>query len=234
MEPLLQDLIERGKKSFKNRDFIRAERCFLAVTREGRQYPDILNLLGVIYHHQGKFNNAIDSFKQAIAINPDYLEASLNLAVLYNDLGQYQEARKLYNRLGKKTAGQRSSIDPILKGRMANQHAEMGDTYRRLGYFKEAVEEYEKALGLAPEFSDIRLRLGVALREMGQLTRSKRELKKVAHQKPYYHKGLIQLGVTLYMGGQKKEAAREWQHVMKRDPQNETAALYLSLCQAKK
>ena len=38
-------------------------------------------------------------FFMALSINPRYTEAMLNLAVLYNDLGQYAEAKKLYGKL---------------------------------------------------------------------------------------------------------------------------------------
>lgn len=229
MSPLVQELIERGKKAFEARDFARAERCLVAVLREGRNYPDLLNILGVIYHHQGKFNNAIDAFREALSINPDYLEACLNLAVLYNDLGEYKEARKLYKRLGKRSEKQRTTIDPILKGKMANRHAETGDTYQRLGYFQEAVEEYEKALGLASEFADIRCRLGIALREIGQLARSRKELKKAIQQKPHFLNACIQLGVTLYVSGKQKEAFKEWKAVLKKDPIHPKALMYLAL-----
>ncbi len=229
MEPLLKELAARGKKAFEARDYARAERCLIAVLREGRQYADLLNILGLIYHHQGKFNNAIDAFREALAVNPDYLEACLNLAILYNDLGEYKEARKLYKHLGRKPSKQRTTIDPILKGKMANWHSEIGDTYRRLGYFKEAIEEYEKALGLAPEFADIRIRLGIALREIGQLIRSRKEFKKALDQKPHLIDASVQMGVTLYLGGKTNEAILEWKKVLKKDPTHPKALLYLSL-----
>ena len=44
------------------------------------------------------FRKAQNAFEHALAINPGYTEAALNLAVLYNDLGKYTEAKVAYAR----------------------------------------------------------------------------------------------------------------------------------------
>jgi tetratricopeptide (TPR) repeat protein len=230
MDSATQDLINVGKKAFKNREFESAAQCFRAIVDEGNQFPDLLNLLGVIYHHQGEFNHSIESFKNALVVNPDYVEARLNLAILYNDLGDYKDARKLYKKLGTKAANTTGpAIDPILQGSLANQHASMGDAYRRLAWYQDAIAEYKMSLKLAPHYADVRTKYAIALRENGKASEATRELKKVLRQKANYLEARIQLGLTFFMQGKKKEAIKEWKAVLKRDSGHPKAHMFLSI-----
>jgi tetratricopeptide (TPR) repeat protein len=228
MNSPLKELVETGKRHFEGKNYARAEHCFQKVLRTGARYADVLNMLGVIYHIEGKFNNAIASFEEALKINPNYTEATLNLAVLYNDLGEYKKAKGLYSRIQKQKPS--VEMDPIHRSKIANMHAHVGDTYRGIGRYGEAVEEYKKALRLCPAFADIRTKLGVAYRENGQKELSIKELSQAVETKPSYQQARIQLGVTYYSSGAKDKAAKAWQEVLKKDKENEIAKMYLRLC----
>ena len=226
-----QELVQLGKQCFENKDYLRAERYLRQAVQSHCHYPDVLNMLGVIRHIDGKFEAAIQSFKEALKINPHYTEAVLNLAVLYNDLGRYQDAKKLYGNLRKKEKSSTDDIEPVLKGKLSNMHSEIGDVYRSIGLYKFAVEEYKKALALNPAYVDIRTKLGIALRELGQLESSLKELKTVAKEDPRYIMAKIQLGITHYSLKKLSEAKKEWESVLQQDPENESAKMYLRLCQ---
>jgi len=226
-----QELVELGKQCFENKDYGRAERYLRQVLTHNKGYADVHNMLGVICHIEGKFESAMDCFKEALKLNPHYTEAVLNLAVLYNDLGKYQEAKKLYGNLQKKKGNSSHDIEPVLKGKLSNMHADVGDTYRSVGLYKHAVEEYKKALALNPAYVDIRTKLGIALRELGQLESSLKELKTVAKEDPRYIMAKIQLGITHYSLKKLSEAKKEWESVLHQDPENESAKMYLRLCQ---
>ncbi|MDO8527983.1 MAG: tetratricopeptide repeat protein [Deltaproteobacteria bacterium] len=231
----IQEMVELGKQSFENKDYGRAERYLRQVLNDNRRYADVHNMLGVICHIDGKFESAISCFKEALKINPYYTEALLNLAVLYNDLGRYPEAKKLYiNLRTKKEDGTKQEIEPVLKGKLSNMHAEVGDVYRSIGLYKFAVAEYKKALELNPSYVDIRTKMGVALREDGQLENSLKELKVVSKDDPRYVMSRIQLGVTYYSLAKLKDAKKEWESVLKQDPENESAKMYLRLCEKPK
>lgn len=225
----IQELIELGKQCFENKDYASAERWFCKVLKTNHHFADIHNMLGVICHFEGKFEAAIDSFQQALKINPHYTEALLNLAVLFNDLGRFAEAKKLYGQLRKKEDGKNKDIEPVLKGKLSNMHAQTGDLYRSIGLYSHAVEEYQKALTFNPNYVDIRTKLGVALREAGDCENSLKELKKGLKDKPHYLLGKIQLGITYYSMGKTSEAKKEWEAALKQDPKNESAKTYLKL-----
>jgi tetratricopeptide (TPR) repeat protein len=69
-----------------------------AVKLNPRQ-PVYLNQLGITYRQLGQFDKARDAYERAIAADPDYAAASLNLGIL-NDLylGDAKRASELYER----------------------------------------------------------------------------------------------------------------------------------------
>lgn len=231
MKKDIQELVALGKQYFENKEYSKAEHCFNKILAKQPNYADILNLLGVIHHAEGKFNTAIELFQRSLKVNPHYTEAILNLAVLYNDLGKYKEAKKLYTHLRENHKTKHTHIEPVLKGKLSNLHAEIGDIYRNLGLYEHAIEEYKKALNLNPKFVDIRTSLGIALRENGKVKESLAELLESTKMNPKYLTAKIQLGVTYYSMGKTAEAKKEWKSIIEKEPDNEYATMYLSLCE---
>jgi tetratricopeptide (TPR) repeat protein len=115
---------------------------------------------------------AAKAFKKALEMNPGYTEASLNLTITYSDLGKYEEARKVFEQASrfseqaKKTSS--SSIDPFIKGKLADEHLRIGKIYYELREHDEALEEYQKELRLSPNYADIITHLGIAHRDKGR------------------------------------------------------------------
>lgn len=234
-----KELVAQGKEYFAQHDFPRAESCLRKALAKHAGYADVYHMLGVIHHADGRFASAVDYFQKALQLNPNYTEATLNLVVLYNDLGQYTEAKKLYGQLRKgapkpatKPAKKETAaaIEPVLRGKLANMHAEVGDIYRGLGLYEQAADEYRKALELNAAYADIRTKLGMALREAGELNNSLTELKQACKDKPSYHLARVQLGVTLFAAGKTTDAKKEWTSVTAKEPKNELAQMYLKLC----
>lgn len=228
----IKEMITVGKQYFDNKEFSKAEQYLQDVLDQGAKYADVLNMLGVIAHVQGKFASAIDCFKKALDINPRYTEAILNLAVLYNDLGQYEEAKKLYGSLKRRTTKAFGQIEPVLRGKLSNLHADIGDIYRSIGLHKYAIDEYKKALELNPDYFDIRTKLGQALREEGRLSDSLKEFKRVLDSDSSYCPALIQQGITLYTMNRTSEAKKSWNSALEKDADNKYAQMYLRLCSA--
>ena len=228
----LKQLIATGKQHFDNRQYDKAEEYLRKVIEIDPHFADVLNILGVIAHVQGKFATAIDHFKRALRINPNYTEATLNLTVLYNDLGQYSDAKRLYQRLKGRTPRGSSKIEPVLRGKLSNLHADIGDIYRSIGLFNLTADEYRKALSLNPSYYDIRTKLGQALREGGRLKDSVSELGTVLCADNRYAPALIQLGVTHYAMGEISDAKKSWKRALESSPKNPYAEMYLRLCAA--
>lgn len=228
----LKEILSIGKQYFDNKQYSQAEHALKRVLEDHGRFADVLNMLGVISHVEGKFASSIEYFKEAIGINPRYTEAILNLAVLYNDLGQYDEAKKLYTGLKAGRDNKGHKIEPVLRGKLSNLHADIGDIYRSIGLYDHAIDEYKKALELNPKYYDIRTKLGQAFRENDNFAESRKELKAVLKSDPRYSPALIQLGITHYSMGKMEDAKKCWGQVLKKDPENEYARMYLRLTEA--
>src|SRR4051812_8131286 len=182
----VEQLIALGREHYNANEYERAE-PFLAEAASARpSFPDLYNMLGVIYHAQGRFSDAEEAFENALRLNPRYTDAALNLSVTYNDRGKYDRAREIYSRVVTASAAQPDALDPFARGKLANMHADLGAAYAGLARFDEAVREYTKALDLCPTFADLRVRLGNVYRDMGIHHAAIAELEHAKRLRPDY------------------------------------------------
>ena len=84
--------------------------------------------LGTAYGELGKYEEAIESYKQAIRIDPDDAKGHYNLGNTYFKSGKYKEAIESYK--------QAIRINPDY----ANAHYNLGVVYDKLGMYEESIE----------------------------------------------------------------------------------------------
>jgi tetratricopeptide (TPR) repeat protein len=228
MDERTRDLLARGRDAYEANDYDKAEPCLVQLVNEQRGFADVHDMLGVIYHHQGRLHEAAAMFEAALRLNPNYTEAALNLAVTYNDLGRYQEAKEVYGQALRASRSGPRKLDPFAQGKIANMHADVGKAYDALALYPEAVREYEKALELCPHFQDIRTLLGTTLREMGALPAAVRELERVRRETPKYVPARLSLGLAYQALGRLDEAREEWDAALNFDAENKPARMYLA------
>ena len=209
---------------------IHVEYCFAVIAR-GAAYADVHHLLGLIYHQMGEFESALHALEKAVEINPGYVEAVLNLAILCNDVGQYERAQQLYAqategaRGGPKDALGDEPLDSFSRGKISNLHAQVGDGYMSCRRPLDAAVEYRRALTLCPTFADLRLKLANALRDAGQRDAALGELRRAVLA------ARVALGIAFASAGKIDEALAQWQEILRRDPEHRTAQVYLKLSQ---
>jgi tetratricopeptide (TPR) repeat protein len=221
--------LRKGREHYESKEFGKAEAYLAKVIEAGIRFADVMNMMGVIYHGKGQLTIAQDYFNKALSINPNYIEAALNLAVTYNDLGLYPKAKALYQHITKLKEERDDKIDPFAKGKLANMHADLAEAYGEVGNLVAAIEQYRQALRLCPDFIDIRTRLGQVLRDAGQLEAACEEFENVKVTKPSYLPARFSLGITYLALGDRELAKREWAAVLEADPENTTAEMYLKM-----
>jgi hypothetical protein len=88
----LQKKIRQGEILFGGGKIEESEKYFSSLLENDSTNAEILNNLGVIYHTQENIDRAEDFFLKTLAIKEDYLDASLNLASLYQNTKRWEEA----------------------------------------------------------------------------------------------------------------------------------------------
>ena len=232
MDEHTKQLLLLGREHYQKRELDKAEPMFRQVLAEDDRLADVHDMLGVICHARGNFAQAEHHFERALAINPGYTEAALNLAVTYNDRGKYEAARQVYARIKGQPGGTLQGLDPFARGKIANMHAEVGQAYADAGLAREAIVEYEKAIGLCPQFADLRTRLGTLLREVNDLPRARDQYEAAVQARPSYVPARIQLGVTLLALGDSTAAAQQWEKALEIEPDNVRAKMYMRMAAA--
>lgn len=230
MEDRTKQLLSLGREHYDKREFDKAEHYLRQVIERGdTRFADVYNMLGVIHHDRGRFEDAQGCFEEALSINPNYTEAALNLAVTYNDLGRYDEAKRIYKAAlsrGEESPGQ---LDPFVKGKIANLHAEVAQAYVDAGMAADAMHELRKAILLCPTFADLRLRLANLYRQQGDLDAARFELEEAVAAKNEFVPAHVALGVVLLALNQRDAALDRWEAALAIDPENKAAQMYLRM-----
>ena len=242
MEPKLDDLYKQGMEAFDKRDYQTAESLFTEFLRINPHFADILNKLGIIYNQTNRLELAVKAFEKALELNPEYTEVSLNLAITYSDLGKYDKSRAVFERASQfskatsateMTDSTAASIDPFVKGKLADEHFRIGNMYYQLSLHDEAIDEYKKALRLAPNFADIITQMGIALRDKGRYDDAIKEFNKAKQSNPRYIPARLHLGITYYSQGFYGLAEEEWREALMFDPNNAAVRTYLNFVKPK-
>jgi len=229
MDDHLKQLLLLGREHYQNREYEKAEYLLRQVADKADQFADIHHMLGVITHSRGDFAEAERHFERAVQINPNYTEAQLNLMVTYNDLGKYDEARRLYAEMRSRGQEKGRELDPFAKGKIANMHAELSQAYQDMGMTLDAIRELEKATALCPTFADLLTQLGVLYRDSGDIVRAREKFEAAKAANPKYIQARLLYGVLLLSGGENENAKSEFEAVLAMDPDNKSAHTYLRI-----
>jgi tetratricopeptide (TPR) repeat protein len=102
-----------------------------------------------------RYDEALTWYNQAIALDPDCVDANYNLGVVYGNKGMYEESIAAYNRV--------IAISP----RHAQAHNNLGSAYEKKGMADKAHSEYEKAAAADPYLAPALYNLGKSFLSKG-------------------------------------------------------------------
>lgn len=233
MDDHLKQTLLLGREHYQKGELDKAEYLLRQVLAATDRFADVHHMLGVIAHGRGDFAQAEQCFAKAVALNPNYTEAALNLMVTYNDLGKYDAARAIFAELkGRSGPAAAPRADPFAKGRIANMHAETSQAYLDVGMTLEAIRELERAVALCPGFADLRTRLAVLYRDSGDPVRAREQLEAAKESNPRFVQARILLAVLDLSAGENASAAEELRAVLELEPDHKGAQMYLRLTKA--
>ena len=184
--------------------------------------------LGLVLRAQGRLDAAVESYRKALSLKPDYVEAHNNLGNVLKDQGKLDEAVKHYRQallIKPDDAGAYNNLGSVLKEQgkleVAIQHYRkalsirpdyveayntMGNALRDQGNFDAAIESYRKALSLKPNLAEVHNNLGYALKEQGKPDAAIESFRQALALKPDYAEAYNNMGTVFQAQGKLDEA----------------------------
>lgn len=188
-----------------------------------------LHLQGTRYYLQGNLSKAIDSFKKILADDPKHTDAAISLSIIYNDIGKYDEAKKIYQIANHSLRFKNIGNDTLLDRKFALKHVELGDLYFKFHRYDEALEDYSRAMKLDPSQLEVRIKIAKVYAKKGFTTRAIQELQQLCHDHQEFIPARIHLGLMHYSQGNVIDAEIEWERAKARSPEQPELDTYLEM-----
>ena len=228
------DLLTVARERYAARDYRSAAVLLASAISAGQGYADAHHLLGLCYAMTELREQALASFDEAIRLNPRYVEAHLNRSIVLSDLGRAAEAQEALNHAQDFGRADSTGFPAVVANRLANMHAELGRAYDEAGAHDEAIAQFRRALGLRPNFADVRLDLARALLESGAIPDATRELDDIMKARPDWLDAMLLRGLAAYLAGDLERAASVWDTAHARHPKDTRLETYRSMLARRK
>jgi tetratricopeptide (TPR) repeat protein len=222
-------LLARARERFAVQDYYGAVHLLEEIVESGRSFADVHHLMGVSLSLLGQHDRALKEFRRALELNPRYLEALIHQGLVLNELGREKEAEESFRRAAASVAPPSGGLPAPVAARMANQHAELAEEYAEAGALSFAIEEYERALELGPEYHDLRYRMARLLLEAGRSLEAREALEQVVQARPNFVDAEAALGLAHYLSGDGLGARDVWKACLARRPENARVEAYLAM-----
>jgi len=171
--------------------------------------------LGNALNEQGKVEEAVAQYREALRVKPDSARAYNNLAMIRLNQGDFQEALRLLS--------EALRISP----NHVDAHVNMGIALASLNRPGEAIAHFAAALQLDPGRADAHYNLGAALFLQGEYARAAAHFAEAVRVNPLDIDARFALAVALIHLNKPEQAATHLDEVLRRRPDHAEARQYL-------
>lgn len=236
------EVLSKAIEKYRKGDFKKAKILFNEIIERSDKKNELKLLidsyfyLANIFHVTGDLGKSIKAFNKVLELDPGHTDASISLSVLYNDIGHYEKAKRIFNQANERVKSRGAETQKVedvhINKKFASKHYELAELYMTYGRYDEALFEYNKVTALDTENLDARIKVAKVYAKKNFLSKAVEELKRLKTEHPDYHPARVALGILYYGNGRTLEAQTEWERVIAVDPKNEDAAMYLNLSKA--
>ncbi len=163
-------------------------------------------VLGANVAELGYVDDAIEHYRQALQIQPDYTKARGNLGDALAKQGRFDEAINQYHRALK--------TDP----NYSHGHGNLGVAMSAKGELDEAIRHFRQALQIEPGYPEAHNSLGTVLVALGRLDEAVKHFRRALETRPHYVHARYNLGSVLRSQGKFDEAIEQFQQVLRMNP----------------
>jgi predicted O-linked N-acetylglucosamine transferase (SPINDLY family) len=174
--------------------------------------------LGAAYQALNRLDDAVASYRQALALRPDYALALNNLGNALNDLDSPEEAIASFHKA--------LAVNPGY----ADAHSNLGSALKGLGRNDEAVLSYQKAIAIAPGLAEAHFNLGNVLHAQMHINAAIDSFLEALALKPEMHMAHNNLGLVLKDVGKLDDALICFENALTLEPDFINANSNLLFC----
>jgi predicted O-linked N-acetylglucosamine transferase (SPINDLY family) len=164
--------------------------------------PQSHNDKGLAFAARGQIDNAINAFKQAVYLDPDYAEAHFNLGLANTTLGNFEAAIENYNQCLRLNPDHTET-----RYNLANALLKKND-------INAAIQAYKKVIRLDPHHAQAFNNLGLALKISAKTSEAIQNFKQAIELKPDFAEAYNNLGMAYRLKGDKAGAGAQFQKAL--------------------
>ncbi|WP_439106220.1 tetratricopeptide repeat protein [Congregibacter sp.] len=173
------------------------------------EQPALHNLRGVVLSRLSEPEHAIEAYKKALTLEPDFSEALNNLATAFTELKHYKEALGCYQQLVNRGAAD------------AEVYANLARALRGAGQQDNALEALRRALKLNPLYTDAFNDIGNLLNEMGQHSEAVKAYESALNLEPTHQKAMLNLAQSMSAMNKPAAALEVYRELLELTPNDE-------------
>jgi protein O-GlcNAc transferase len=151
--------------------------------------PKNLAAVAERHHLNGRLDKAEQKYREAIALNPAYVEAHNNLGMILQQRGRITEATEQFVKTFEICPTDARIVFNLARALSAQHQC------------REAVVLYRQAVALRPHFAEAHFGLGLNLAQLGEHGEAEHSFRKVLQINPHDWQARINLGLALVEQG---------------------------------
>jgi tetratricopeptide (TPR) repeat protein len=187
----------------------RYEEVLIQTSKLLKDFPNnviLYNIFGAANQGLGKLKKAVEAYKKAILIKPDYAEVYNNMGLALTELGQPEAAIE--------------ALDKAIFHKPDNAAAyyNLGKVLQEKGKLEEAIEYFKKSLDIEPNFVEAYNNIGNALKDQGKLDQAIEAYKEALSVKPDYATAYNNMGNAFQDQDKLHEAIEAYNNALNLNP----------------
>jgi predicted O-linked N-acetylglucosamine transferase (SPINDLY family) len=218
---------------------VAVERIETAIGLNGK-VPSFHNNLGNALKELGRLDEAAASYRKALQLKPDHVDACYNLGIVLEAQDKREEAAACYRQaltlkanhhqalfcLGNVLLAEGMPDEAMASFRQAlavrpdfaEAHNNIASLLRTQGKLEDAAASYRRALAIKPDFAEAHANLGLVLLENERLDEAAEACRRAVAVKPDYAEAHKTLGMILMEQGRQSEAIASFQRALAIQP----------------
>ncbi len=208
----------------RNKNFEKGRELLENLVTDDPENHLALNTLGKVLVILKEPEPAIEYFRKAVDVRPDFVEAIVNIAGVFYKAGDFADARTQYQRV--------VEYEP----KNADGHFGLANVYRKTEHFKDAIREYNDALEINPKDAQAYINLGLCHYKDQNYHDAVYNYKMSLELGGDNRKAFMNLALSLEKQDRFSEAAENWTRFIDMDPKGselDLAIEHLQMCKTK-